>query len=86
MKKMMSSLNLAFVMEMNIDAHIRRMERASADELVVLSQQLEKYIGESGEQKETRSEALRQALARLRNRSDHELTLVNELIGASAVA
>lgn len=83
---MMSSLNLAFVMEMNIDAHIRRMERASADELVVLSQQLEKYIGESGEQKETRSEALRQALARLRNRSDHELTLVNELIGASAVA
>ena len=62
------------------------MERASADELVLLSQQLEEYVSESGEQKENRFGALRQALARLRDRSNHELMLVNELIGFSIVA
>ena len=54
--------------------------------MVLLSQQLEEYVSESGEQKENRFGALRQALARLRDRSNHELMLVNELIGFSIVA
>ena len=42
-------------METNIDVHIRHMERASADELVLLSRQLEEYVREPDEEKKNAS-------------------------------
>lgn len=68
---------------LDFDNYFRRMERAGDDEFAALRQELHNYLFGSVDEQEERKAAWKQALARLRQRSETELALMKELIGTS---
>lgn len=71
---------------LDFDHHFRRMEHADDQQLTILQQQLTDYLRGSADEPDELTLAARrsdwkQALARLRERSANELSLVKELIG-----
>lgn len=69
---------------LDLDLHIRRMERASTSELDELGRELQDFLANgSTEEKQQRVIAYKQALQRLHARSEAELTMVKELLASA---
>ncbi len=81
-----------FTMEtFDFDRHFKRMERADDQELALFQRELADYLHgppheQDNQKAAARRSARKQALARLRERSQTELALINELIGTPATA
>lgn len=67
----------------DFDGHFRRMERAGDEEFADLQQELHDYLKGPVDKHDERIAAWKQALARLRQRSETELALINQLIGTT---
>ena len=79
----MTNINMVIF---DFDGHFRRMERAEDEEFAAFQQELHDYLNGPVDEKDERIAAWRQALARLRQRSETELALVRELIGTPEAA